>query len=430
VDRLLGSVSDGVLRGAGTDVLLVREWRKGPLLAHPLVPTDLSATSVEAAERGLSISQSRFLADGAPDPATWDVPLRVRTLGGDETSVLVTAEGAGVEVPPGATVVVNAGAGSFVRVRYAPELLERLVARLAEVSPMERYTLVDDLWASVAAGDANASDFVVFAEAFRDEDDLAVWQVLLQGLALCDRFVEGETRERFRAFVRGLVAPALDRLGWDAGEGDTDIQRTLRGALLQGLGVLGADPNAAAMAREYEAESRAGKDIDPALAAAAVNLVAVTGDADDYERYVERSLHADTPQEELRYQMALPQFRDPALLDRTFAAVLDGTIRSQDAPFVVAYSLVNRDLGHRAWEFLKANWDDLTARFPATLWVRMADGARFLSEPGDPEDAAAFFEGHPIPQSAKSLQQILERQRVMAALRERAEPDLAAHFAD
>ena len=46
-----------------------------------------------------------------------------------------------------------------------------------------------------------------------------------------------------------------------------------------------------------------------------------------------------------------------------------------------------------------------------------------------PTDAAAFFEDHPIPQSAKSLQQMLERQRVFAALRERAEPELAAHFA-
>ncbi|MGZ5317308.1 MAG: M1 family metallopeptidase [Actinomycetota bacterium] len=386
--------------------------------------------SVEPKDDGVSITQSRFLADGSPDATVWDVPLRVRLLGGEEQSVLVTAGGATVDIPADAAAVVNAGASSFVRVRYAPELRERLVARLTEVSPMERYTLVDDLWASVAAGTASAADFVVFADAFREEDDLAVWQVLIQSLAMCDRFVEGETRERFRAFVRGLVAPALDRLGWDASDEDADRVRTLRGTLLQGLGVLGADPNAAAMAREYEAESRAGKDIDPALAAAAVNVVAVAGDADDYERYVDRSLHAATPQEQLRYQLALPQFRDAALLDRTFAAVLDGTIRSQDAPFVVAYSVMNRDLGHRSWEFLKANWDELTGRFPGTLWVRMADGLRFLNEPGDPADAAAFFEDHPIPQSAKTLEQILERQRVLAALRERAEPDLAARFAD
>ncbi len=379
---------------------------------------------------GVSIAQARFLADGSPDPATWDVPLRVRALDGEERSLLVSADGATAAFPPDAAVVVNAGSSSFVRVRYDPALLARLVARLTDLTPMERYALVDDLWASAAAGTASAVEFVRFADAFRDEDDLAVWQVLLQGLAMCDRFVEGATRERLRAFVRGLVAPALDRLGWDVREGDADRVRTLRGALLQGLGVLGADPNAAAMAREYETESRAGKDVDPALAAAAVNVVAVTGGAGDYEHFLERSLHADTPQEELRYQLALPQFGDPALLDRTFASVERGDIRSQDAPFVIAYSLVNRDLGHRAWEYLKANWDDLTARFPATLWVRMTDGVRFLTEPGDPADAEAFFRDHPIPQSARTLQQILERQRVLAALRQRAGPELVAYLAD
>jgi hypothetical protein len=58
----------------------------------------------------------------------------------------------------------------------------------------------------------------------------------------------------------------------------------------------------------------------------------------------------------------------------------------------------------------------------------MVDGVRFLSRPEDVAAAAAFFERHPIPQSAKTLQQTLERQRVAAALRERATPDLTAHF--
>ncbi|NLX48943.1 MAG: universal stress protein [Methanospirillum sp.] len=51
VDRLLGSVSSGLLRAARTDLLVVRGERTGPLLARPLVPTDLSETSLEAAER-------------------------------------------------------------------------------------------------------------------------------------------------------------------------------------------------------------------------------------------------------------------------------------------------------------------------------------------------------------------------------------------
>ena len=248
-----------------------------------------------------------------------------------------------------AAVVANAGSSSFVRVHYEGGLLERLVDRLPEVSPLERYGLVDDHWAAVSSGAASASEFVAAASRYGDEDDLAVWQVLLQGLGWCDRFLEGEPRERFRAFVRRLVAPAMDRLGWEADADESDRVRALRGALLQGLGVLGADPNAEAAAREFEAEARAGKPVDASLAAAAVNVVATNGDAADYERYWAAYRESPTPQEQYRYLFALPLFRDAELMERTLEATFDDDIRTQDAPFVFAYSLINRDLGDRAW---------------------------------------------------------------------------------
>ena len=392
-------------------------WQGG----YPLVTASPSAD-------GVRLDQHRFLADGGTDHAVWDVPLRVRSLDGDESSVLVPADGTVSAEAADAAVVVNAGASSFVRVRYEGGLLERLTGRLPEISPLERYGLVDDHWAAVTSGAAPASEFVLAASRYGDEDDLAVWQILLTGLGWCDRFLEGEPRERFRAFVRHLVAPAMDRLGWEADADEPDRIRALRGALLQGLGVLGADPNAEAAAREFEAEARAGKPVDASLAAAAVNVVAANGDAADYERYWAAYRESPTPQEQYRYLFALPLFRDPALFDRTLEATFGDDIRSQDAPFVFAYSLINRDLGERAWDTLRARWTEAEERFPTQLTIRMAEGVRYLTLPEQVDEAQAFFAEHPIPQSAKMLEQMLERQRVAAALRHRATPDLEAHF--
>jgi len=394
-------------------------WQGG----YPLVTASPSAD-------GVRLDQRRFLADGGSDHAVWDVPLRVRSLDGDEASVLVPADGTVSAEAADAAVVVNAGASSFVRVRYERGLLERLTARLPEISPLERYGLVDDHWAAVTSGAAPASEFVLAASRYGDEDDLAVWQILLTGLGWCDRFLEGEPRERFRAFVRHLVAPAMDRLGWEADADEPDRIRALRGALLQGLGVLGADPNAEAAAREFEAEARAGKPVDASLAAAAVNVVAANGDAADYERYWTAYRESPTPQEQYRYLFALPLFRDPALFDRTLEATFGDDIRSQDAPFVFAYSLINRDLGERAWDTLRARWNEAEERFPAQLTIRMAEGVRYLTLPEQVDEARAFFAEHPIPQSSKMLEQMLERQRVAAALRQRATPDLEAHFSE
>ncbi|MET0802221.1 MAG: M1 family metallopeptidase [Actinomycetota bacterium] len=381
-------------------------------------------------ERGVRIGQRRFLADGGEDHAVWDVPLRVRSLDGQGSPVLVPADGTVVPADPDAAVVVNVGASSFVRVRYEGGLLERLVGRLSDVSPLERYALVDDHWAAVASGTASASEFVAAAARYGDEDDLAVWQVLLQGLGWCDRFVDGEPRERLRAFVRRLVAPAMDRLGWEADADEPDRVRALRGALLQGLGVLGADPNAEAAAREFESEARAGKPVDASLAAAAVNVVAANGDGTDYEHYWQAYLESPTPQERYRYLFALPMFRDPALMDRTLEATFGDEIRSQDAPFVFAYSLINRELGERAWAVLRDRWNEAETRFPSQLTIRMAEGVRYLTLPEQVAEAETFFAEHPIPQSVKMLEQMLERQRIAAALRERATPDLEAYFSD
>ena len=56
----------------------------------------------------------------------------------------------------------------------------------------------------------------------------------------------------------------------------------------------------------------------------------------------------------------------------------------------------------------------------------MVDSVQLLTEPSVVADVQAFFAEHPIPQAAKSLDQILERQRVNAAARVREQDRLAA----
>ena len=108
------------------------------------------------------------------------------------------------------------------------------------LTPIERYSLVDDAWAAVVGGIGSAGSFLDLVTGFGDETDLRVWQGILGGLGWLDRFVDDEPRERLRAFVRDLLRPALARLGWDASPDESDLTRALRGQLVQSL----ADPRA------------------------------------------------------------------------------------------------------------------------------------------------------------------------------------------
>ena len=111
----------------------------------------------------------------------------------------------------------------------------------------------------------------------------------------------------------------------------------------------------------------AAEAVDPALAAAAIAVVAATGDGEDYQEISQRYESAPTPQLELRYLMALTTFDDPDLMNRTLSATLDGTVRSQDAGFVLRGCLENRDLGPQAWAYIAEHWDDINQRLPSAI---------------------------------------------------------------
>jgi puromycin-sensitive aminopeptidase len=410
---------DAIEKATGEPVRRIMDgwiWQGG----YPLVSAQLRDGTVE-------LGQRRYLISGKQDDTVWDVPLLVRTSAGTEP-VLIEPGGVSIPVADDGPVVVNAGVHAFVRVEYDDELLARLTADLRSLSTDERTQLVDDTWASVVAGHRSAVEFCRFAGSFAEETELPVWQSLLQGLSWCERFLTSGPREHFRSWVLGLLWPAIERIGWEPREGERDLDKPLRGALMAALGILGADPQAFGLAMEIERESRGDGRVDPSLAAASVAIVAAGGTSEDYERYLEAIAKARTPQEELRYLYALPDFRDASLVGRTLEMTLTGKIRSQNVPGVLARAMANRDHGDRAWAFAKEHWDEIVSRLAPTTVVYAADGTRFLTEPDQVDDAAAFFAAHPIPQSALQLQQILERQRVNEAFRRRATPELMAAF--
>ena len=391
------------------------------------------AITVQRAGDVIRLTQHRFSPSLPEDATTWPVPLIVRQVLPDgELVERVLVEADGLDVPlahPDALVVANAGSTAFVRTFYDDELRGRLVQRVADLAPGERQSLVDDAWAAVVAGDAAVSSFLDLVSGFSAETAPVVWRTIITGLQWCDRFLEGEPRERFRDEVRSLVRPALERLGWDPLDTDTDLDRELRGDLIRTLGVLGDDPETQAMAREAEVLSRTGAAVEPAVAAAAVDIVAFVGGPEEYEAFQARMDDAPTPQEQERYRVALTRFRDPALMQRTLALAASDAIRSQDAPFVLARAEANRDVGELAWRYVRDNWDELLPRFALSNVIHLAQGARSLTTPAQVADVQAFFASHDIPQNHLSLMQAMERQRMFAALRERAGVELAARYA-
>jgi puromycin-sensitive aminopeptidase len=380
------------------------------------------------------LGEGEAAAERLLEARTWAVPLIFTQAAGDiVTFERELLEGGGLDVAlfePVDWVLANTEGTGFYRAAYAPDLRAALVAKAqTDLSPIERYGLVDDAWAAVLADRMTAMEFLEMAEAFADETDLSVWQRIVGALGALDRLVEGEARDVLATRIGLLVRPALLRLGLTPADGESDRDRELRGVLIEALGVLAVDPVIRTEARALVGLADSASTGDPSVLAASIAVVAASGGAEEFDVFVQRFRSAATPQEELRYLYALAGFEDPALMDRLTAMTLTDEIRSQNAPYLLARAMGNRAQAPRAWAFVHEHWDALGERFPSNSIVRMLSGIRSLSDPAVAQDVYAFFEEHEVPQGDKQLAQHLERLEVNVALRARTSDELAHYLA-
>ncbi len=390
-------------------------WQPG----YPLV-------TATAAGDELVLTQRRFSFD--PDDAStsrWAIPIAVRQ--GDRTDA-VLLDGDEIRLPLGdGPVVVNAGGHGFFRVSYGDELRTRLTPEVVEsMTTLERYNLVDDAWNAVTAQTLDASEYLELVERFGGEREYGVWQVIAIGLRTLRRLVVDDPTAlaAFERRVVELCTPALADLG-EPDAADSDLTAKLRGLLLAVVAVTGGDADAQARARRiYDDWSDDPDSIDAELAAAASGVVAATGDSADYDRMLEQYRHGATPQIQLRHLFLLAEFEGDDLMTRTLELTMSGEVKTQNAPFVLRAAIGNLHHWRMAWDFVQRRWGDINEAFPRNTISRIVETVKALDRPADVAQAAAFFSEHPIEQAAKTLDQILERQRVNAEVRERNEAAL------
>ena len=400
-------------------------WQPG----YPLITA--SCTSGTDGTATLHLSQERFrFADDAAigDDSTWVVPIHLR-VGGTESVVRLDGDTLDVALDdPAAPIVVNAGGHGFFRVAYDDDLRQRLTGTtLASLSTLERYSLVDDAWAATVAGRLSAVEMLDFLEGFVDEREHAVWQAMAIALRGLGRLVDDTALDGFRSRVRSLAAPAFRALG-DPSPDESDLTGKLRSLLTSTMGVLGGD--AAIQARCREVFDQAAADptsVDAEVTAAATAVVAASGDEATYDMMQQGFLHGDTPQQQLRNLYALASFDDAELVQRTCEFAMSDAVKSQNAPFLLRLAMANRDHGAVAWNFIKRNWTETSTSFPSNTIVRMIDSVSTLASPELVHDTATFFAEHPIEQAMKTMEQVLERQRVNSTLRSRDGAALSAH---
>ena len=401
---------------------LMNGWIFQP--GFPLVTATVSPSSE------LTIKQQRFsyLSDEQSSPSKdqrWQIPLQMRITAAGKTGtsrMLLTEKSTTVPLPHDwESVLINEGGHGFYRVRYASDMLSRLLnAGIDRLAVTERFNVINDAWATTVAGLMPLTDYLDLTARFTTERDKNVWAILIDSFSFLNRIITVEDRPALEAFVRGRVGPAVTELGWVPRSGESEGTKQLRGELIGAQGKLGNDPaiqdRAAELYRAYRNDAAA---VDPNVVSALVAILAHTGDATRYDEFNERFRTASTPQEERRYLFSLAAFQPKALLERTLVRTISGEIRTQDAPFLISAILGNVYGRELAWDFLKANWEKMDQLFPKQGLRRMCGGIVSLATSELERDVRDFFTARKIDLGGKTLDQYLEQLRIAVTVRER-----------
>jgi len=388
---------------------------------------------VRPTKGGVQLAQRRYFAiPDETDTTIWKIPVQLRgSSNGEpfEIKVLLEKDEKMVEINGDIDWVVgNAGGYGFYRTRYEEALFSGLLKNAGDLVDNERYALVSDTLSFVRSGQVNTSAFLDLIKEFSNETEFAIWSVIIGGLGLIEHHaLADEARQEFEVFVSELVSPALERLGLHISEGDSDLDRRLRSALLATLGNLGNDEAAIAHSRGLVAKVLAKGDVDPELATSSLSVYAKHGGAEEADVLWQAYLGSTTPLDQVRYLRALTIVETETEAIATLEKVINGDVRTQDGFWVWARLLMG-GAGPKVWSEARQRWDEVLEAMPGMTRPRIAEGLSALSQPEVAADVKAFFSEHPVKEAKRSLAQNLEKLDSNVTLRERETPVVTAYF--
>ncbi len=394
---------------------------------HPLLTASLEQGELTIRSEPFSyLPESERPPSGPPSAIGdgWIVPVRIEDRPGESRSVLLRPEEAGDGHrlgPVRGLPVVDAGGTGVYRLRYEGELLDRVLAGLTALEPLERFNLLADSWASALAQRSELSDFLALLARLGPEREPSIWSVVAGAVRLIDFAAEGEAGASWASFVRRAARPALDALGLEVGGDDSPEDQESRALLVRLLGTTGRDEEVIAWARQLFERRRAGAAfrLPASVAQSVLHVVVSTGARDEFDAVREGYRHPADPLSETRHLYALTSARHLELVAELLEMTL-GEIRTQDGHRILARLLANKDAGEETFSFVRAHYDELERRLPPHAMPTVVGGAALLVQLGPDgralhlEELRHFVASHDFGGHQRLVDQALERQTVNA----------------
>ena len=378
-----GDLWHHLAQASGRDVAAVaRSWTDRPGLPRVQVDTHCLQRPGGAVTR-VSLQQRRLSDSGAgagpsaPDSTfpAWQIPLKV-ARGDTRLGLLFTRQQHTLDLP-GCTaepVLVNAGGVAYLRVDHSPANRRALRAGLAGLDAIDQVWFFSDQWALAQQGRLPASEWLALLAVLpelRGPARSSLWAQAVQGLRWMDKALSGTPGQtELRMLTHRLLAPELERLGWEEQAEEDAAQRKLRAELIEQLATSRHLPTVMQALQRFQAASSGGDPLPPSIRGAVMKVVGQHGDAGSFDHLLQALGQAQGEDERWLLATALASSPEGARADRLLRRALRG-----DLPANVALALpglVSEHSPHaeRAYAFVLTHWPALAELAGQAVWGR------------------------------------------------------------
>jgi aminopeptidase N len=387
----------------------------------------------EVSEKAIKLAQKRFCVNpnAKVESELWPIPLLAR--GASISESVVDAADSTVRIEDkSSNVMFNGGRNAFYRVTYDSVHLNKLAAavKAGQVEPLDRLGLLSDIFEAAKSGAVSTLDALKLLEAYGDEDNTVVWDIIAGNLGSIRGVMEDESlRDAMKPYVRNLTAKQLKRLGWEEMPTDTHFDKLLRPTIL-GLSSWAEDTAVVAEANRLFAGMTRPEDVAPDLRGVVYGTAARTGGKKEFDKMLKMHNATQSSEERVTLAASLTGFEHIDLIKDALSLVDTDTVRLQDAGYWIAYSFMNRYAKRITWEWMVTHWEWLEKNLGKDLsFYRMPNyAARSFSDANFLPEYKKFFAEHMSPAFERPVNQGIETIEWQSAWRERDLSALKKYF--
>lgn len=257
-------------------------------------------------------------------------------------------------------LLLNSGASSHFIVNYDHHLLSMLLPKVADKSlpAIDRLALLNDQLLLAKGGITPTANLLSILEAYKNEDDEAVWGLIASALVNFRKFVESDEKaeKALRKLSSSIARQQYDRLGWDRKNDEPEEDSKLRATILS-LMIYGEDEECIQTTKRLYDELGA-EAIDPEIRAVVLSAVVRHHENDEVKAKL-LELYANTVSPDVSTDVCsgITSTKDEKTITDILSLMMDTkTIRPQDTVRWFVHLLRNKYARNDAWNWLKDNW--------------------------------------------------------------------------